>query len=60
MNAAATAGETDAHVARDRDPFGLQIGDEAAADLPRGILVDFAGIQAADVVRLENGRVDRR
>ncbi len=34
-------GGAEAHVARDGDTLRLQIRDEAAADLPRGILVDL-------------------
>ena len=38
--------------------FALEVGDEAAPDLPRDLFVDFAGIEAADVVRLEDVGVD--
>ena len=47
-----------AHVARHGDAPGVEVGDEAAADLPRRVLVDFRRIEAADVVGLEDGRVD--
>ena len=44
----------DAHVARHADPRRAQIRDEAAADLPRDVFVDLAGIEPADVVGLED------
>ena len=51
-------GRRQPHVARHRDPLRLQIADEAAADLPRRLFVHFGRIQPADVVGLEDGRVD--
>ena len=42
------------HVARHPDAPGIEVGDEAAADLPRRLLVHFGGIQSAHVVRFEN------
>ncbi len=41
------------HVARHGDAPGVEVGDEAAADLPRGVLVDLGRVQAAHVVGLE-------
>ena len=47
-----------AHVARDADRRRLQIGGEAAADLPGDVLVDLARVEAADVVGLEDVWID--
>ena len=48
----------DAHVAPDRDPPRLELLDVGAADRVRALLVELAGVDAADVVRLEDLRVE--
>src|SRR5205814_994373 len=52
-------GGREPHVARDGDPSRPEVADEPPADEPRRLLVDFGRIQPADVVGLEDGRVDR-
>ena len=46
------------HVTRDRDALRLEIGHEAAADQASGVFIDLARVQTADVVRLEDCRID--
>ena len=54
MKAAAIDGD-DSRMSRDTAMrFALQVGDEAAADQPRRVLVDFLGIESANVVGLED------
>ena len=59
MKAAASDGDESRMSRPTRDALGLQIGDERRADRPRGVLVDFVGIGAADVVGLEDVGVER-
>ena len=54
MNAGGERRRRQPHVAADGDALGLEIGDERRADRPRGVLVDLARIDAADVVGLED------
>ena len=42
------------HVARHGDALRAEVGDEAAADQARRLLVDLLGIESADVVGLED------
>ena len=54
MNAAASDGD-DTRMSRDTPMrFGVEIGDERAADVARGRLVDLGRVEAADVVGLED------
>ena len=48
----------DAHVARDANLARAEVDDEAAANLPRDLFVDFARVESADVVGLEDLRID--
>ena len=57
MNAAASAGDESRMSRPTAMRFGLQIRDERRADGPRAVLVDLVGIDAADVVGLEDVRV---
>ena len=58
MNAADSDGD-ESRMSRDTATVpALQIGGEAAADGVRGFLVELAGIEAADVVGLEDRRID--
>ena len=52
-------GRRQAHVAANRDALRLEVGDERRADGPRRLLVHLVGVGAANVVRLEDVRVDR-
>ena len=47
-----------AHVAADRDRAGLEVLDVGAADRVRALLVELGAVEAADVVRLEDPRVE--
>jgi hypothetical protein len=60
MNGGGDARRRHAHVARDANPFGAEIADEAAANQPGDFLVDLAGVEAADVIGLEDVGVDTR
>jgi hypothetical protein len=51
-------GRRRAHVTRDADLRCVQVCDESAPDLPRHLLVDLVGVQAADVVGLEDAGID--
>jgi len=48
------------HVARHRNPFGVQVGNETAADETRGVFVDFLRVEAANVVCLEDAGIDHK
>jgi hypothetical protein len=48
----------DAHVARHGVLAGSQVGDKRAAELVEQLFGDLGGVEAADVVGLEDGRVD--
>ena len=65
LNATATSGDVSSvgqvaavDVAADGDPLCLQVDDERRADRSDRVLVDLGGVDAADVVGLEDVGVD--
>jgi hypothetical protein len=46
------------HVARHRNPLRVEIRHEPPADLPGRLFVDLGRVEPADVVRLEDRRID--
>ncbi len=48
----------DAHVAADGDPFRLEVLDVRTADRPCAVLVELGGVDPADVVCLEDLRIE--
>ena len=55
---AAISGEDTRASLADGDAFGPQIVDEGAADAARDLAVELAGVDPADVVGLEDTRLD--
>ena len=49
-----------AHVVSHRDPLRLELLDEGAADRVGALLVDLRGIDATDVIRLEDLGIEHR
>ena len=58
ISAAAIVGDDEPHVAPDRDPPRLELLDVGAADRVRAVLVELGRVDAADVVCLEDLRVE--